>query len=338
MYVVEVKGDRLDPAHVRAAVGRELGAATIAPDDPRAGSAAGVITLETNTADGSLVVRFQKHASPVQRSTRLPEDPARAETTAVYLAGNLARDDAKALLDALTPPAAKAAKIAADAETAHDDEDLRILRLTLDSKSEEEKTRTRSLFAGGIVLGVGALTGGVALEFRGANDFTKGTGALLTGAGIWTLAVAIDSVIIGGPSFPAVAEKLTAATHEGGSSTEALARVDHDWAIEANRAHKQRIIEVVLCMIAAAAGVTLGTVFANQSSEARRPDAGFAFGAAAVAAGVGVYTLASKSTTEAEYDAWRKVRAAPDRAARLEPRFGLSPLKGGAAATFGFSF
>jgi hypothetical protein len=54
------------------------------------------------------VTYYREAGEPVTRSVDLPRDEARALETIAYLAGNLARDEAAELLDALAPPKAEA--------------------------------------------------------------------------------------------------------------------------------------------------------------------------------------------------------------------------------------
>ncbi len=109
IVIVDVTGGDLDASRVREAVGRELGAQAIGADDPRAASASGRIAIDTRGA--TLTVTYRRMGAPegetIARSIELPSSTERAESSAVILAGNVARDEASDLLAAMRRRASK---------------------------------------------------------------------------------------------------------------------------------------------------------------------------------------------------------------------------------------
>jgi hypothetical protein len=96
--VIEMKASGLDGASVKAAIERELGV-------PLRLDATAAQRLEiVVTGRRAHVSYFAPDAEPVTRSVDLPRDRDRAVETIAFLAGNLARDEAAALLAELRPP------------------------------------------------------------------------------------------------------------------------------------------------------------------------------------------------------------------------------------------
>jgi hypothetical protein len=102
LLVVEVAPDatELDAKKLRDAIGAELGADTVAPDDARAKAATGAIAVSVDHDARQLVVTYRGGAAPLRRID-LPSDRAGVEQEAVLLAGNLARDEAGDLVTEL---------------------------------------------------------------------------------------------------------------------------------------------------------------------------------------------------------------------------------------------
>lgn len=98
--VIEVKASGLDAEQVKGAIERELGV-------PLRVDAAASQRLEiVVTGRRANVTYFFPDKEPVTRSVDLPRDRDRATETIAFLAGNLARDEAAALLAELRPPEA----------------------------------------------------------------------------------------------------------------------------------------------------------------------------------------------------------------------------------------
>ena len=101
VVVVEVTPGPLDPGRVRAAVGRELGMTAVAPEDPRATVASGRLAIAARGSDKTLTVTFRTAEGVTTRTVGLPDAQQAAESSAVLLAGNVARDEASDLLRGL---------------------------------------------------------------------------------------------------------------------------------------------------------------------------------------------------------------------------------------------
>jgi hypothetical protein len=100
--VIEVKASGLDADSVKSAIERELGV-------PLRVDATAAQRLEiVVTGRRAHVSYFAPDVEPVTRSVDLPRDRDRATETIAFLAGNLARDEAAALLAELRPPEAPA--------------------------------------------------------------------------------------------------------------------------------------------------------------------------------------------------------------------------------------
>src|SRR5262245_19058150 len=94
----------VDAAGLREAIGHELGVTSVEPDDPRAAAATGRVEVQVNATDKKLAVRYRKLGAIVAREVDLPQNRATLSSTAVLIAGNLARDEARALIDAMKKP------------------------------------------------------------------------------------------------------------------------------------------------------------------------------------------------------------------------------------------
>ena len=105
MLVVEINGDLgiVDPDRLRTGVARELSTTCVAPADPRAAMANGRLSVDARSSKKTLTVSFRSPSAglPVTRSVVLPDSPRAVESSAVILAGNVARDEAADVLSAM---------------------------------------------------------------------------------------------------------------------------------------------------------------------------------------------------------------------------------------------
>jgi hypothetical protein len=101
--VVQLRQDvpEIDEAGLRDAIARELGEPVLLEKDATTPSV--TVTVEIRRELGELVVRRQDAAGTLARRVPLPADPAEAMRTAVFLVGNLARDEASELIGELRP-------------------------------------------------------------------------------------------------------------------------------------------------------------------------------------------------------------------------------------------
>ncbi|APR76598.1 Hypothetical protein A7982_01945 [Minicystis rosea] len=111
VVVVRSDADALSADEVRAAIARELGVATISPEEAakRPGGVRGAVTVTWRPSRGELAVTYEDAAHGVlTRVVPAPADRAGAVVSASMLAGNLARNEAAGLLPAkpkAPPPA-----------------------------------------------------------------------------------------------------------------------------------------------------------------------------------------------------------------------------------------
>jgi hypothetical protein len=131
----------IDAAELRGAIGEELEATAVAPDDALAPQARGTVGVSVDRAAHALVVSYREGtAPPITRTIELPGDAAATARAAVLLAGNLARDEASELAAALrkarplSPALGSSNSYAAPAEPVDDEAaKLDLLGATLES-------------------------------------------------------------------------------------------------------------------------------------------------------------------------------------------------------------
>ena len=101
--VVSVGPDvsEVDPTALRADLAVELGVDVVASEDPRAANAEGVLEVSVDRDRREVVVVYRGHGTSITRRIALPGEPAAVERDVVLLAGNLARDEARDLVNRL---------------------------------------------------------------------------------------------------------------------------------------------------------------------------------------------------------------------------------------------
>ncbi len=93
----------VDAEALRDAVSRDLGVEVLAPDDPAASSVALVITVGEDEARGELAVARRNGDNVLIRRVAIPRDVQELQQAAVFLIGNIARDEAWDLVGAIRP-------------------------------------------------------------------------------------------------------------------------------------------------------------------------------------------------------------------------------------------
>ena len=351
VYVVDVSGDRLDAARLRAAVARELSVTAVAPEDPRAEAAAGTIEVTADATAKTLRVAFRKPATPVTRTVALPDDPTRAEVAAVFLAGNLARDEASELLGSLKKTAAapgaeeRAASAAVREAELLDREELRRLRIALQANVDATRRRSRAVTAGAAAFGALTLTAGVTLLVDDRSPGERRAGNFLIGVGGAGVGVALGEVLDSNwhPSFgkwpdETLRDKVTAIVAEGGSSSEVLDRIDEAWRAQAAEARSSRHFGAVLTLVLGTAAMGIGGAIELGTPRDSGDHSGTSllYGVGALEVGIGIYGLLAESPFEESYRTWHAARRpAP---ASVRPSIGFAPLPGGGAVSAGFTF
>lgn len=331
IVVVDVSGDRLDPAHTRELVEHELTVTAVAPDDPRAANADGRIDVTTDAATKKMTVRYRKLDEPVERTIDLPADRARAETHAALLAGNLARDEAGELT-----PAKRRPPVPSIADTLSNDDDRRVRQLhaflAQATSGEKESTRRVAVLSLGIAGAMIAPAVYIAAEGNAsapAEAFAGG--AAVTGGALATIGVL--ALLLNVDPYEPLQRSLRENEARGISSTAVLENVEKEWANRAESAKRARVAVGWVTLGSAAAFLTLGGL--NEVSRGREGDFPGSGITSVAAGGMGVVTgiasLAIESPMERSYKTWRALNpAAEDRAPTIA--FGAAPLPGGGGA------
>lgn len=338
IVVVDVSGDRLDAARTRDAIGRELSAIAVSPDDPRAAEATGRIEVAARAKDRALTVTYRKLDAPVSRTVELPDDPARAESAAVFLAGNVARDEASDLVPAPSKPAAPAPKPTAPSTPAFDpdERDLAQMRAFINqSASDEHAARMRAAAAS---FAVGAAVLAPTIYFYAADDPSDAarlfrvygafaSGALLLGG---VLELTIESA-----AHEPLARKLEAEIARGAKPVAVVSIVEKDWERRAElaRAARQTAGWIGLVSGGVLVGLATGmTLAAGPHDDALAwTGASYVLGTLSIFAAIG--NLSLESPVESSYRAWRTLKPAPPSFA-----FGAAPAPGGGMASFALRF
>jgi hypothetical protein len=341
LYVVDVTGPGVDAARLRDAIARELRGEAITVDDPRATSAVGRVSVEAS--EGTLTVSFRKWGGPVTRTVPRPDDPTRAEATAVLLAGNLARDEAADVLAGLRKPESAAptaeATSSASAEKARareaDEADRAALRAYF-VESERQTHSAVSAFAWAEVAAGTALLAPSLYLLAAPNGSDAARSAGLGGTITGGTFVTIGALGLAGVFDPSD-ELLLRMDAEGLSTDEVVAAWRERVARQRSVRKTVGTIGLVVGGLAVAAGTTV-LFAAGPRADRTAYDAGtLVLGVGFITAALSGMTLAVESPEEGGLRMWDLTHAHPTPAPA--PRVGLAPLPGGGGmASFGFSF
>jgi hypothetical protein len=342
VVVVDVSGDRLDPAHTRELVEKELSVTAVTDDDPRAAQAMGRVEVAGSAKDGTLTVKYRKLDEPVERTIKLAGDRDRAESDAALLAGNLARDEASELTSSEEKEQKKSAPAPSQPLVKWNDSarDLAQMKSFLAQSVEEERSsRTRSavmhFVAAGAFLAPAVYffaadsSGSAASSYRWQGlSFS----ASLIGGGVGQL--------FGSSSLlEPLEKKIKEHEAKGDDPDTTIADVEHDWAQRAKAAGSARRSTGWLCTVLGSIGVLGGSAIAfAEGADGRYPVVGVSLLAVGTLAALyGVGELASESSVETSYRMWRTVKSEPDTGMRIS--IGAGPLPGGGgAASFAVTF
>jgi hypothetical protein len=318
---------------LRGQIAAELHGEAVKPDDPRAASASGTLTIDVDPKKGDVAITYVARAKPTTRHMQLPADLASARTAVVAIAGNLARDEASELaaeLRAKQQEASGSKSASAPAEaTEPSDRDAARLQRTLQSYADRNRGARKIVGWTGVVIGsaAAATTFIPATRPSWSADASSIAFLGLTG-GIYTL-VAKTSL-----------EDL-AAMPQNGAGVDAI---EQAWAKAAERDQRNRRIEGGGMLFVSALGLGAGTVIlAYQglplTTKERVDLAGPFYAGSAIGAVLGAYLLATDSESESALRAYeettgRAVR--PQKAELTLPSVAVVP--GGAMATLGLRF
>ncbi|MDB5219944.1 MAG: hypothetical protein JWO86_7871 [Myxococcaceae bacterium] len=352
IYVVEVLGEPLVAERLRAAVARELSVTAVAPDDPRAATATARLQFDARGPQKTLRVTFSRTEVPVTRVVTLPDDAARAETVAVFLAGNLARDEASDLLrglakaDAQEPASADDAKIAAARERAESDrrdaEDLVRMRTMLHDGADDGHRERVYGAVGRLALAAAVIVPGVIVYQNGGDDVATrrdvGVGMVVAGA---ALTVTGALTLLATSDEEAIYGDFTTIERDGQEPSAVLHRTERRWRTRAQKAKATRLWSGYFALGTSVAALTFGTLYALPGPPYSPAVATALLVSGGASALAGFYTLATESGVERSYRTWASFRAErlADMSARtVRPTFGFAPMPGGGFISGGFAF
>lgn len=326
--VVDVSpgASELDPEALRAQIASELHGQTVAPSDPRAASAQGTLTIDVDHQSGQLTVTYRARAIPITRHVPLPKDAAAARTSAVQLAGNLARDESAEIANTLkNKPFASPPPPVTDDNVERDR-----LQATLDYYADRDRRSRDAL--GWTFVGASALGFGTAAYMRSqSNDVAWGiVGAASIGLGINALiAFAVSSPF----------EDLAAFGHQG-PTTESL---EGAWATAARREHSRMRVAGIIGLVGAGIGIGFGGVALTDT--ALYPKASDRNGVAAfflllgvLDGAIGIYDLTTDGPIESAYRAYEASGGRGQKSVSLLRHLNVAAAPGGAMGVFATTF
>jgi hypothetical protein len=352
--VVDVAPDaaEMDAPRLRAAIGKELGATAVAPDDPLARGAPGTITVAIDRASHALVVSYRHDGTPITRSIDLPGDPAAVERAAVLLAGNLARNEAADLVASLrkSGPSSQA-PAEPNSSSSVDDEDLgKLDRLGAVLDAHARDARGLRLGIQWAMIGAGLAAEGVGLGLTVGGHSESG---LILVEGGETLYLANTLVAPG--AFDGLARYYARSRSAGLPPDVTREDVEQAWLRASRREHANRkLFGWVAIILGGAEAALWSAVIVSQLDSPRPSGSGVlvssvrpsflpiyeAMLASQVAVvGMGIALVATDGPVESAlraYEASVGYPIAPGALRELGPRFALTP--GGAIAGVGGRF
>jgi hypothetical protein len=352
IVVVDASATEIDAATLRAAIGYELGAITVAPDDPVAPRAHGTVTVSVDRAAHTLVVSYREHAAPLTRTVDLPRDADAITQEAVLLTGNLARDEAAELLADLTknralpasaPPSPEGQLVAPGSRQPDvDARDLERMRVALDPlRPGDRAARTAIVWT---IEGIAIAGMGVTLYWEFTQPRAAWTGLMATGTMCcWGFLLA-DSVLPD-PELDKLRDYYEKDRATGRPAGMVLDDVEEAWVAAARVERSRRRFGGWLIMSGAALGLAAGVVEINIATGGGNSAGYFyAFGGAEIAtavfaAGWGAHRVLSEGPVESALHAYAQASGRPvgeTGALVVAPRLAFVP--GGGVVGFGGSF
>jgi hypothetical protein len=286
----------------------------------------------------------------------LPDDAARAETVAVFLAGNLARDEASDLLQGLAKPGAQkpagsdapatgkgtSAPASAVAENRRDADDLERMRGMLHDGADRGGRARVGGAIGRYVVSAALLVPGIVIYRNGGEDVALrreiGLG-MIGGAAALSLVGTLE--LLSSSDEEAVYADFTTIEHDGQEPSAVVHRTERAWETRAESAKSRRQWGGYFDLGLSLFSLVLGSTYALPGSR-YDPNLSVVFLAVGgVGALAGIYTLVSESSIERSYAAWqvlRRDRSATGAAGAVRPTLGFAPMPGGAYFSGGFAF
>jgi hypothetical protein len=337
VYVVDVRpaAARVDGAKVRARIASDLHADVVAPDDPRSASAQGVATVDVDAESHALVVTYVARSAPQTRTLPPSVNDEDAGTAVAVVVGNLARDEAGELADALRKKKTHAETTSVAPATTERERTEPNVKVIIADHVERETKRARVIGWSATGLGVAASTAGIAMagesNLRTQSTLLVVSGAMLGGIGLGTL-------IMDGPYL-----ELSHATNNYDAASSAGI-----WERAAAREHSDRRFSGFLGLGIGVASLATGTIIAVDQKLSMGIDPRTSWATTFIAIGavdtaLAIFTLGTDGPLES---GWKTYQAITGRtpaepasgALRTRPRFTAFPLQGGGGAAFSGTF
>jgi hypothetical protein len=353
VIVVDVVGDALDAGALRETIGRELNATTVAADDPRAATADGRLTIDAKEIGGPMTVRYQTLGAPVSRTVMLPMNPKNAQRAAVFMAGNLARDEANDVLTGMSTPEKKAEKKEEEAKeppkppptpeetAASQAEYARVQRALAHFSLEARKTRrTEAALLGAYALL--AIPGGIWVFAKlDGEDPRRLGGITLASSGAMAGGIAVLS-LLGLPADPheKLQAELGARAAAGDAPVLLLEKAERDWATAAEESRRSRHVGGGILVAVSALSIGMSVAVANRTDTKAIAASYGLMASGGISFVLGAHLLLVESPVETSWNTYRAMKGGgtPRGASPFRPFAGISPLPGGAFATAGLAF
>lgn len=333
IVVVDVGGDRLDPAHTRALVGKELEVEAIAADDPRAAEATGRVDVVSK--DGKLTVRYRKVDGPIERSIPVATDPGRAEIDAAFLAGNLARDEASELIPE-KPENENAAKEEKPSPWGEDDRRYAQMRAYVNGLSDD--ARSTSFRSGALLASAGVLltAPGIYVTAKGDLDEPSDGGLALASfvtGGVF-ITVGLVAMAVKADPYEPLAKAVREQDAKKASSEDALASVETEWKKQVAAEQSSRNTSAVISFIIAGLSIGAGSVLLATGETSSPAWMTYIMATGGVNIITGVASLLIEGPMERAHRQWQNV-SNPSLPA---VGFGIAPTSGGGSAALSIRF
>jgi hypothetical protein len=344
VLVVEVDpvASAIDATALRAAIGRELAATAVAPDDALAPQARGSITVSIDPQANTLAVSYREGTGPpILRTIDLPDGVAATSRAAVLLAGNLARDEAGELAASLrrskASPADHVDERAGAALELTDPEEGKLDRLHATLEAHVQRERQLSTLwwaANGVVIAAEA----VALSVMLAGHTDAGEAVFVGGYTVW-----LGSSFVAPSGFGSLAEYYDRERAFESSPELVRRQVEREWRRLARR--QQTTLKVVGWVQTVLGGALLAadvwtlTRLSGETDAFRTTFVGMLGPMTGELFGIGLYRVIADAPLESalhEYEASAGPPAPPNGASGAGVRVSL--CRGGAVLGIGGRF
>ena len=283
-----------------------------------------------------MLATYRTLGSPVSRTIDLPDDPKRARSVAVLLAGNVARQEADELLGAKPAPAPAPSA----PPTPNADAELGRFRSMLGNFTVDE--RRARIGGGATFLGLGALQLGLGGYYVAkGGSYREEAGAMFMVSGGIDAVFGIVELALPSP-YERMQRDLDTDVKNGVVPEKALANAEERWGRLANNMESARKRSAALNLALGSVCLGLGLVRPALLSESTRQteDPSVAWSAVAIGSVAivnGVYRLLVPSNVEQTWTTYQRMKAPPARST-IQTSFAASPLRGGGTVGFAMTF